>query len=71
MLKKGKEKNIMPKGMREKNACQRAWRKEKKEKKEMKDSPYFQIKGIHPKERYLELGLYEKFHTLARFDQSE
>jgi hypothetical protein len=41
----------MPKGMREKekNTCQRAWRKEKKKKERNKDSPYFQIKGIHPK----------------------
>ena len=57
-------------------------RKEKKRKRKErnKDSPYFQIKGIHPKKReihdskeyqkYLELGLYEKFHTLAHLDQS-
>ena len=41
----------MPKGMREKNAWQRAWRKEKKKKERNKDSAYLQIKGIHPKKR--------------------
>ena len=35
----------------EKNACQRAWRKEKKNKERNKDITYFQITGIHPKER--------------------
>ena len=40
------------KAWEKKNACRRAWRKEKKERK--KDSPYFQIKGIHPKrERFM------------------
>ena len=49
MLKKGKKRKIaMTKDIREKNACQRTWRKEKERKK---DNPYFQIKGIHPKER--------------------
>ena len=51
--KERKRKISMPKGMREKNACQRARRKEKKKKERNKDSPYFQIKafiqkrGIH------------------------
>ena len=52
MLKKRKRRKIsMPKGMREKNTCQRAWRKEKKRKRQErnKDSPYFEIKGIPPK----------------------
>ena len=51
-----KEKNIsMPKGMRQKNACQRAWREEKKKREERnKDSPYIQIRGTHPKrERFM------------------
>ena len=39
--RRGKEKKFMPKGMREKNACQRAGRKEKKKKERNKDSPYF------------------------------
>ena len=48
--KRRKRKISMPKGMREKNACQRAWRKRKR--KRNKDSPYFQ--GIHPKtERFM------------------
>ena len=33
-----------------KNPCQRAWGKERKKKERNKDSPYFQIKGIHQKE---------------------
>jgi hypothetical protein len=71
--KERKEKISIPKGMREKGACQRAWRKEKKKKKINKDSPYFQIKGIHDSkeyQKYLELGHCKKFHTLARLDQS-
>ena len=46
-----KRKMSMPKGMREKNACQRAWRKEKKKKERNKDSPYIQIKAFIQKER--------------------
>ena len=43
-----KIKMSMPKGMREKNACKE--HEEKKKRKERnKDSPYFQIKGIHLK----------------------
>ena len=38
--KNEKRKISMPKGMR-KNACQRAWRKEKKKKERNEDSPYF------------------------------
>jgi hypothetical protein len=50
-----------------------------KKRKRNKDRIYFQIKTFIQKEReswfkeyqkYLELGLYEKFHTLARLDQS-
>ena len=75
-----KEKKIsMPKGMREKTACQKAWRKEKKKKERNKDSPYFQIKGIHPKEKVswfkgvpkiFRTRTLWKFHTLACVDQS-
>ena len=76
MLKKEeerKEKKSMPWSMN--NPMLRSMKKRKRK----KDSPYFQIKYIHPKERfmiqrstkkYLELGLYEKFHTLAPLDQS-
>ena len=44
-----KEKYPCQKAWEKKIACQRAWRKEKKKKKKEreKDSPYFQIKGIH------------------------
>ena len=42
----------MPKGMREKMHAKEHEEKKRKRKKERnKDSPYFQIKGIHPKER--------------------
>jgi hypothetical protein len=47
-----------------------------KKKRKKKDSPYFQIKGNHQRERervmikgvqkYLELGKFLKFHTLAQ-----
>ena len=81
MLKKRrerKEKNIHAKRHeRKKYAYQRAWRKKQKRNK---DNLYFQIKCIHSKrkrfmnqrstKKYLELGLYEKFHTLALLDQS-
>ena len=40
----------MPKGMREKNKNAKE-HEEKKKKERNKDSPYFQIKGIHSKER--------------------
>ena len=68
----------MPKGMREKNACQRAWRKRKK-KEINKDSPYYEIKGIHSKEReswfkgvpkIFRIRTLWKFHTLTCLDQS-
>ena len=50
MLKKReKRKMSMPKGMREKMHAKE--HEEKKKKERNKDSPYFQIKGIHPKER--------------------
>jgi hypothetical protein len=63
--KKKKKKNIsMPKGMREKNACQRAWRKEEK------DSPYFQIKGIHQKERDAWFKEYQKQLELEHYKNS-
>ena len=51
----------------------------KEERKEIKDSPYFQIKDIHPKERvvikgvqkkYFSIRKISKFHTLALLDQS-
>ena len=47
--KKRKRKISMPKGMRKK--CMPKSMKKRKEKERYKDSPYFQIKGIHPKER--------------------
>ena len=79
--KEEKKKNVHAKRheRRKKNASQRAWREEKNKKERNKNSTYFQIKGIHPKreihdskeyQQNLELGLYEKFHTLARLDQS-
>ena len=47
--KRKKRKISMPKGMREKNAKEHEEKKRKKQRN--KDSPYFQIKGIYPKER--------------------
>ena len=40
----------MPKGMREKNACQRAWKKEKKEKKKYIHAERHERKKMHAKE---------------------
>jgi hypothetical protein len=47
--KKEKEKTSMPKGMREKKYMPKSMKK-----KRNKDSPYFQIRGTHPKrERFM------------------
>jgi hypothetical protein len=63
-----REKKSMPKSMN--NPMLRSMKKSKRK----KDSPYFQIKDNHQKERvmikgvqkYLELGKISKFHTLAQ-----
>ena len=75
---KRRRKNIHAKRHERKNM--HAKEHEEKKKKEInKDSPYFQIKAFIPKreihdskeyKKYLELGQYGKFHTLARLDQS-
>ena len=65
----------MPKG-HERKKCMPKDMKKRKERN--KDSPYFQNKGIHPKERYMiqgvpkifRIGTLFKFHTLARLDLS-
>ena len=46
---KKRKKMSMPKCMREKKCMLKSMKKRKKERK--KDSPYFQNKGIHSKER--------------------
>ena len=51
MLKKEKEKNIHDKRHERKKCMPKTMKKRRKRKERNKDSPYFQIKGIHPKER--------------------
>ena len=54
MLKKKEKKISMPEGMREKMHAKEHEEKKRKREERNKNSPYFQIKDIHPKrERFM------------------
>ena len=55
MLKKKEKKNVHAKRHERKKMHAKSMKK-RKEKEKNKDSPYFQIKGIHSKERFMIQG---------------
>ena len=61
-----KKKNVYAKRHERKKSMPKSMKKKKKKKERNKDSPYFQIKGIHPKREIHDSKEYQKYFRIRK-----